>query len=638
MRRPTRPSGEARPATRDLRPLLRLLRFVRPYRLRLLTAVAALFLAAGAVLAFGQVFRRVADDAFLSGSAAALDQALLLFLGVVLVLSGSVLLRAYLLNWLGERVVADVRQAVFERVLGLDVGFFEATRTGEVISRLTSDTALLQVIVGSTLALALRTTLLVAGGIAMLAVTSPKLTAMVLLGIPLVVVPLWSLGHRVRRLARASQDRIADIGAFVDEVLHGIRTVQAFCHEAVDRRRHRERVEQAFTTAVHRGRLGALMAAIAILFTFCAIGIVLRIGGQEVLAGHLSAGELLAFVFYAVLVASAVGSLSEVAGDLLRGAGASERLSELLDQEPAIASPPCPIRLPEPVNGRIEVSVLAFAYPSNPDAPVLRDLDFVIEPGEKVALVGPSGAGKSSLFQLLLRFYDVQTGAIRFDGIDIRALGLEELRRHMAIVPQDPVIFSDDAWENIRYGLAGVTDDEVRRAADAAQATEFLDRLPAGFATYLGERGVRLSGGQRQRVAIARAILRDPALLLLDEATSALDAQSELLVQRALETLMEGRTSIVIAHRLATVRKVDRILVIDDGRLVASGTHRELMAQGGLYARLAQLQFRDYAEDAGLCGDLPEIARPGQPRTPDRATDSHRHRSGLDGASARSTA
>jgi len=596
MRPPRTPVREERPTTSNLRPLLRVLRFVRPYRLRLLTAVAALLLGAGAVLAFGQVFRRVADDAFLSDSAAALDQALLLFLGVVLLLSGSVLLRAYLLNWLGERVVADVRQAVFERVLGLDVGFFEATRTGEVISRLTSDTALLQVVVGSTLAIALRTTLLVAGGIAMLAVTSPKLTALVVLGIPLVVVPLWFLGHRVRRLARASQDRIADIGAFVDEVLHGIRTVQAFCHEAVDRRRHRERVEQAFVTAVRRGRLGALMAATAILFTFCAIGIVLRIGGQEVLAGDMSAGELLAFVFYAVLVAGAVGSLSEVAGDLLRGAGASERLSELLDQTPAVTSPACPERLPEPVAGRIEISRLVFAYPAHQGAPVLRDLSFVIEPGEKVALVGPSGAGKSTLFQLLLRFYDLEAGAIRFDGIDIRALGLGELRRHMAIVPQDPVIFSGDAWENIRYGLTGVTDDEVRRAADAAQATEFLDRLPAGFATYLGERGVRLSGGQRQRIAIARAILRDPALLLLDEATSALDAQSELLVQRALETLMESRTSIVIAHRLATVRKVDRILVMDDGRLVASGTHEELMAQNGLYARLARLQFRDLAD------------------------------------------
>jgi ATP-binding cassette subfamily B protein len=570
-----------------------LLGFVRPYRLQLVAAVLALFTAAGAVIAFGQVFREVVDSGFTSGSPAALDQALLLFLAVVLVLAGSVLLRAYLLNWLGERVVADVRQAVFSRVLGLDVGFFETTRTGEIISRLTSDTALLQVVVGSTLAVALRTGLLVAGGITMLAVTSPKLTGLVLVGTPLVVVPLWLLGYRVRRLSRASQDRIADIGAFVDEVLHGIRTVQAFCHEAIDRQRHRERVESAFTTAVRRARLGALMSATAILFTFGAVGVVLWIGGQEVLAGRLSGGELSAFVFYAVLVASAVGTLSEVAGDLLRGAGASERLTELLEQEPAVASPPRPARLPVPAAGRIEIAHLEFAYPSSSETPVLSDLCFTIEPGEKVALVGPSGSGKSTLFQLLLRFYDVQTGSIRFDGIDVRELALEDLRRQVAIVPQDPVVFSDNAWENIRYGLSDPSDADVRRAADAAHATEFLDRLAQGFGTHLGERGVRLSGGQRQRIAIARAILRDPALLLLDEATSALDAQSELLVQTALETLMMGRTSIVIAHRLATVRQVDRILVIDHGRLIASGTHEQLLAQGGLYARLASLQFRD---------------------------------------------
>jgi ATP-binding cassette subfamily B protein len=373
VRRGPRPS-ENRPTTRDLRPLVRLLGFVRPYRLQLLAAVLTLFTAAGAVLAFGQVFREVVDSGFKSGSPDALDQALLLFLAVVLVLAGSVLLRAYLLNWLGERAVADVRQAVFTRVLGLDVGYFETTRTGEIISRLTSDTALLQVVVGSTLAVALRSGLLVAGGITMLAVTSPKLTGLVLAGTPLVVVPLWLLGYRVRRLSRASQDRIADIGAFVDEVLHGIRTVQAFCHEAIDQQRHRERVESAFATAVRRARLGALMSATAILFTFGAVGVVLWFGGQEVLAGRLSGGELSAFVFYAVLVASAVGTLSEVAGDLLRGAGASERLTELLEQEPAVASPPRPARLPLPAAGRIEIENLEFAYPSNSGTPVLSDL------------------------------------------------------------------------------------------------------------------------------------------------------------------------------------------------------------------------------------------------------------------------
>jgi ATP-binding cassette subfamily B protein len=584
---------EDRPLTRDLRPLLRLLRFLWPYRLRGLAAVLALSLAAGAALAFGQVFRRVVDSGLGSGSSVALDHALVLFLLVVVVFSGAVVLRSFLLNWLGERVVADIRQAVFDRVLGLDVGFFETTRTGEVISRLTSDTALLQVVVGSTLATALRNSLLAVGGVVMLAVTSPKLTALVLLGTPAVVLPVWLLGYRVRRLSRFSQDRIADVGAYVDEVLHAIRTVQAFCHEAVDRTRYAKRVEAAFATSVRRALLGALLAGVVIFLTFGAIGIVLWTGGQEVIAGRLSGGQLSAFVFYAVMVASSVGGLSEVAGELLRGAGASERLLELLEQRATVASPPRPRALPAPASGRIEVRDLRFSYPSRPDAPVLDGVTVDISPGEKVALVGPSGAGKTTLFQLLLRFYDPQGGGIRFDGMDLRDLALEDLRRHIAIVPQDPVIFGDDAWENIRYGLTGVTDAQVRGAADIAHASEFLDRMPQGFGTYLGERGVRLSGGQRQRVAIARAVLRQPTLLLLDEATSALDAESEVLVQQALETLMGGRTSIVIAHRLATVRKVDRILVLDQGRVVASGSHEALMAAGGLYARLASLQFRD---------------------------------------------
>jgi ATP-binding cassette subfamily B protein len=576
---------------------LRLLRFVSPYRYQLMAATIALLVAAGAVLTFGLVFREIVDRGLSNASPAALDQALLLFLGLVLVLGASVLLRTYLLNWLGERVVADLRQAMFERVLGLDVGFFEAIRTGEVISRLTSDTALLQVVVGSSLAVALRTTLLVTGGIVMLAATSPKLTGLVLLGTPLVVTPLWLLGYRVRHLSRSSQDRIADIGAYVDEVLHGIRTVQSFCHEAVDNARHHDLVESAFSTAVRRALYSASMSGMVILFTFGAIGVVLWNGGQEVLAGRLSGGELSAFIYYAVLVASSVGTLSEVAGDLLRGAGASERLLELLDQAPTITSPTRPKRLPSPVTGRIDIEEVGFTYPANPSGWVLRDLSIEIAAGEKVALVGPSGAGKSSLLQLLLRFYDPQRGRIRFDGVDLQELALDELRGHMAIVPQDPVIFSDNAWENIRYGLPDVTETAIRRAAEAAHATEFLDRLPAGFDTHFGERGVRLSGGQRQRIAIARAILRDPALLLLDEATSALDAQSERQVQLALETLMQGRTSIVIAHRLATVRKVDRILVIDQGTLVASGTHVMLMEEDGLYARLAALQFRDYASE-----------------------------------------
>ncbi|MEY6433470.1 ABC transporter transmembrane domain-containing protein [Thioalkalicoccus limnaeus] len=589
---PRPPSADSqRPLSRNLIPLVRLLAFVRPYRGRVLLAAVALLIAAGSVLAFGQVIRTLVDSGLGSEAPGALDRALLSFLAVVLVMSLAVFGRSFLLNWLGERVVADIRRAVFERVLALDVGFFETTRTGEVISRLTADTALLQVVVGSTLAMALRALLLVAGGILMLAVTSPKLTALVLLGTPAILVPVWLLGHRVRRLSRASQDRLADVGAYVDEVLHGIRTVQAFCHEPIDRRRYRDRVEQAFAAARQRSLLSALLASTVMALTFGAIGLVLWFGGQEVLAGNMTGGELSAFLFYALLVASSVGGLSEVTAELLRGAGASERLLELLGQEPQIQPPREPRALPSPGIGRIEIRDLTFAYPAHPDNPVLEGLSLGIAPGEKVALVGPSGAGKSTLFQLLLRFYDPQQGGIRLDGLDLRDLHPTDLRQRIAIVPQDPVIFGADAWENIRYGLADVSDDAVRQAAEAAQATEFLDRLPQGFGTFLGERGVRLSGGQRQRIAIARAILRDPLVLLLDEATSALDAESERLVQRALETLMECRTSLIIAHRLATVRKVDRILVIDRGRLAASGRHDELMAADGLYARLARLQF-----------------------------------------------
>ncbi len=595
MRR-AQPDSPDRPTTRNLGPLLRLFGFLRPYVWRLVLAALALLIAAGSVLAFGQVIREVVDSGLKTGSEAALTQSLLLFLAVVGAMAGAIMVRSYLLAWIGERVVADLRRAVFDRVLGLDVGFFETTRTGEVISRLTSDTTLLQVVVGSTLAMALRTLLLVVGGVVMLALTSPHLTGLVLLGTPLVILPLWLIGYRVRRLSRASQDRIADVGAYVDEVLHAIRTVQAFCHEAVDRARYGERVETAFATSVRRARLGALLSAIAVSVTFGAIGVVLWIGGREVLAGHLSGGELSAFLFYSVLVASSVGGLSELFGDLLRGAGASERLMELLGTDARIHAPERPQSLPTPARGQIDLEQLSFAYPAHPGVPVLQDLSLEIAPGERVALVGPSGAGKTTLFQLLLRFYDPQQGTIRFDGVALPALDPAELRRRIAMVPQDPVIFGADAWENIRYGLDSVPDATVRAAADAAHASEFLDRLPDGFDTFLGERGVRLSGGQRQRIAIARALLRDPTLLLLDEATSALDAESERLVQLALEGLMRGRTSIVIAHRLATVRQVDRILVLDQGRVVASGGHDSLMRGGGLYARLAALQFRSEAE------------------------------------------
>ena len=584
---------EQRPSSRNLRVLKQLFSFMRPYRGALLGAVLALLVAAMAVLGFGVVLQQVVDHGLSSGSATALNQALLLFLVVVTVMAASVAARVYLVTWIGERVVADIRKAVFAQVLKLDPAFFEVTRTGEVISRLTVDTSLLQVVVGSTLAIAVRNALLISGGLVMLILTSGKLALLVLIGVPIAVIPLWLLGHRVRSLSRNSQDRIADIGAFVDEVLYGIRTVQAFCHEPIDRQRYSEQVEAAFEASTQRSRVSALLTATVMLFTFVAVSLVLWVGGHDVLAGRLSGGQLSAFVFYALLVAGSVGALSEVAGDLLRAAGATERLLELLNTRPAISPPATPVALPEPPRGAVELSRVTFNYPSRPDRPALSELSLRLQPGQKVALVGPSGAGKSTVLQLLLRFYDPDSGVIRFDGVDIREADPQQLRQRIALVPQDPIIFGADAWENIRYGLADVSGADVRSAAEAAHAAEFLDQLPQGFNTYLGERGIRLSGGQRQRIAIARAILRDPAVLLLDEATSSLDAESERLVQEALEQLMQSRTTLIIAHRLATVRKVDRIMVMDQGQLVASGRHQELVDENGLYARLAALQFRD---------------------------------------------
>ena len=601
MSRHTRLSeNEQRPGSRDLRVLGQLFGFLRPYAPVVIAAALALLVAAAAVLGFGVVLQRVLDEGLNTGSAEALNEALLLFLLVVSVMTVSVAARVYLVTWIGERVVADVRKAVFAKVLLLEPAFFEVMRTGEVISRVTTDTSLLQVVVGSTLAIAVRNALLISGGLVMLFITSGKLALLVMLGVPLAVIPLWLLGHRVRNRSRITQDRIADIGAFIDEVLYGIQTVQAFCHEAIDRRRYGDQVEAAFQAAIARTRVSALLTALVMLFTFIAISVVLWVGGHDVLAGRMSGGQLSAFVFYALLVAGSVSALSEVAGELLRAAGATERLLELLNTQPVISPPVAPVALPEPPHGKLELSNVTFCYPSRPETKALNQLSLTLQPGQKVALVGPSGAGKSTLLQLLLRFHDPQTGSICFDGIDIREVDPRELRRRMALVPQDPVIFGANAWDNIRYGLDAVHEADIRHAAEAAHAAEFLDQLPQGFATFLGERGVRLSGGQRQRIAIARAILRNPAVLLLDEATSSLDAESERLVQEALEHLMETRTTLIIAHRLATVRKVDHILVLDQGRIVASGTHDELIVQQGLYARLAALQFRASKGGAGL--------------------------------------
>jgi len=560
-------------------------------------------------LAMGQGLRFVVDRGFAAGNAAELDRMLAAMLAVIIVVAGATYTRFYFVSWLGERVTADLRRAVFDHLLKLPPSFFEITRTGEVISRLTNDTTMLETIIGSSASMAIRNSLLMIGGFVMLMLTSVKLTLLVLAGVPLVVAPIILFGRRVRRLARASQDRVGDVGAYVDEALHEVRTVQAYGHEAIDRRLFRDRVEAAFETAKRRIRQRALLVATVIVLVFGAVGVILWIGGHDVVAGRLSAGQLSAFVFYAVLVASAVGTISEVIGDLQRAAGATERLFELLEIQPEIRSPAVPVRLPSPARGTVSFENVRFSYPSRPDVAALDDFSLRVVPGEKIALVGPSGAGKTTVFALLLRFYDPQAGAIRLDGVDLVSADPLEVRRRLAVVPQDPVIFATTVLENVRYGRPEATDVEVFAACEAAYATEFIERLPDRYASYLGERGVRLSGGQRQRLAIARAILANRPILLLDEATSALDAESERVVQLALERLMAGRTVLMIAHRLATVRHADRIVVMDRGRVVAAGRHDDLTRDSPLYARLAALQFGPVAVET-ISGANAEVALP----------------------------
>ncbi|BAI72960.1 ATP-binding cassette subfamily B [Azospirillum sp. B510] len=583
--------GEADARRRDLGPLRRLVPFLLPYKWRILGAMVALTVAAGTVLGMGQGMRVLIDQGFAGGDTSLLDRALLVLLAVIALMAASTYGRFYLVSWIGERVVADIRRAVYDHVLTLSPGFFETTKTGEILSRLTTDTTLLQVVVGSSASIALRNALLFLGGTGMLLVTSPKLTGLVALVVPLVVAPIVFFGRRVRKLSRDSQDRIADVGSFVEETLAAIRTVQAFTHEAIDRRLFGERVEQAFGVAIDRVRVRAVMTVIVIVLVFGAVGIILWIGGHDVVAGRLTPGQLSAFVIYSVVVAGSVGAISEVIGDLQRAAGATERLFGLLAVLSEIRPPAVPKPLPRPAAGALSFDGVRFHYPSRPDWAALEDFSLEVKPGERVALVGPSGAGKSTVFQLLLRYYDPQAGWVRLDGVDVREADPVEVRRRLGLVAQDPVVFSANAWENIRYGRPEASDAEVRAAAEAAHALDFLDALPEGFGTFLGEKGVRLSGGQRQRLAIARAILRDPPVLLLDEATSALDAESERMVQDALDRLMHGRTTLIVAHRLATVLTADRIVVMDQGCVVETGTHGELVAQGGLYARLAALQF-----------------------------------------------
>jgi ATP-binding cassette, subfamily B, bacterial len=580
-----------REISHDYRMLFRLARFARPYAWQIFGATCALLIAAGTTLALGSGLRLLIDQGFGAGDGALLDRAVLILFGVSVLLASGTFARFYLVSWVGERVVADVRKAVFDHIIGLSPGFFEITRTGEVVSRLTTDTTLLQVVVGSSVSIALRNALLIVGGMVMLFITSPKLTLLVLAVVPLVVAPIVLFGRKVRRLSRLSQDKVAEVGAEASEALYGVRTVQSFAHEPHDRAQFAARTEEAFATALLRIKWRAILTGIVILLVFGSISVVLWKGGADVVAGHLSPGQLSAFVFYAVVLAGALGAVSEVIGDLQRAAGAMERIGELLETKPIVTAPAIPKVLRQPIRGAASFEHVTFHYPSRPSAAALDDFTLDVNPGERVAIVGPSGAGKTTVMQLLLRFYDPAAGVIRFDGTDIRDLDPTELRRAIGVVPQDPTIFGTTARENIRYARPDASDADVRRASEAAHALDFLERLPQGLDTYLGERGVRLSGGQRQRVAIARAILRNPALLLLDEATSALDAESERIVQAALDDVMKDRTTLVIAHRLATVLKADRIVVMDKGRIDAIGSHGELIRQGGLYARLAALQF-----------------------------------------------
>jgi ATP-binding cassette subfamily B protein len=573
--------------------LARLAPFLAPYRRRIAAAIVALLVAALCVLALGQGLKHVVDNGFGSGDPQLLNQALGAMIAVALALSIATYFRFYLMMTTGERVVADLRRAVFGHILALEPAFFERTRTGEVISRLTNDATLLQQVIGYGLSMFVRNALMMAGAAVMLFVTSWKLALLVLLGVPATLIPIVFLGRRVRRLSRDNQDRVAEVSAHIDESVHEIRTVQAYAHEDADRASFGRHTEAAYQAGVARIAQKAVLISSVMLIAFSAVGIILWVGGYDVLAGRLSAGELAAFVFYASVVATGAGTVSEVWGELQRAAGATERLIDLLETRPGIVAPAVPVAPPERAPRAIDFEGVTFSYPARAEIRALASFSLKIVPGERVALVGPSGAGKSTVLALLLRFYDPQQGAVRIDGVDVRELEPQRLRRLIAVVPQDPVIFAASVFDNVRYGRPDARRDEVHAACERAFALEFIERLPQGLDTPLGERGVTLSGGQRQRLSIARALLADRPILLLDEATSSLDAASERMVQQALETLEEGRTTLAIAHRLATVQHADRIVVMDRGAIVAQGTHAELMRQGGLYANLAALQFLD---------------------------------------------
>lgn len=583
--------AENRPKGRSLGPLKTLVPFMRPYSRQIGYALLSLLAAAGATLALPAALREVIDRGFSSADTSQIDKHFLTLFFVACALGLATAMRFFWVSWIGERVVADVRSKLYRHVLTMSPAFFETTRTGEVLSRLNTDTTLIQTVVGSSLSIALRSILLAIGTSVMLAVTSPKLAGLIGLLVPLVLVPVIIFGRYVRTLSRQSQDRVADFSAVADETLNAVQTVQSFSAEKSEADRFAGSVEEAFRAARRRVTARAIMTLLVILFFFGGITLVLWSGARDVLAGEMSSGALGQFVLYAVIGAGSVGALSEVWSEVQRAAGAMERITELLLSESSVPNPADPVPLPSNVTGEVRFNDVDFAYPAHPDKTVLAGFNLTIAPGENVALVGPSGAGKTTILQLLLRFYDPTSGSITLDGNAIDRFELAELRHAFGLVAQAPVIFAASVRDNIRYGRPEATDEEVLLAAKAAQVHEFAERLPDGYDTFLGEKGVRLSGGQRQRLAIARAILRDPPVLLLDEATSSLDARGERLVQQALEALMKNRTTVVIAHRLATVQRADRIVVLDQGRQVAEGTHTELVSQDGLYAELAALQF-----------------------------------------------
>jgi ATP-binding cassette subfamily B protein len=585
------PAPEAR--SRTIKPLLGLVPFVMRYRARVVAALIALVVAAVATLAVPIAVRRMIDNGFDAHRAGLIDEYFGVMILVVAVLAGASAMRYYLVTSIGERVVADLRDAVFDRITVLSAAFFDTAKSGELVSRLTADTTQIKAAVGASVSIALRNLVLFFGSTAMMVVTSARLSAFVLGAIPVIVLPLVAFGRMVRKRSRTAQDTLADASAYASELIGAVRTLQAFTNEKLARTRFRDAVERAYDAALYSIRARAMLTAIIIFLAASSVVVVLWVGAQDVLAGRTSAGTLSQFVLFAVFAASALGQLSEVWGELSQASGSAERLSEILRIEPEIKAPANPLPLPSPPRGEVGFDAVRFAYPSRPRAFVLDGVTFDVRAGEKLAIVGPSGAGKSTIFHLLLRFYDPAGGAIAFDGVRIADVDPRELRRRIALVPQDTAIFGASVADNIRFGKPDATMAEITRAAEQAAAAEFIARLPHGYETMLGERGVTLSGGQRQRIAIARAILRDAPLLLLDEATSSLDAESETLVQKALARLMQERTTLVIAHRLATVLSCDRILVMDQGHIVEQGTHDSLVAKGGLYARLARLQFQN---------------------------------------------